>query len=239
MSALTIDRPRAEGRAIPVDVRPATRTNASDLIGRFEEVYRAAGVDPARIPWAHEGPNRTLVPWLNVEAPALVRPGGRVLVVGCGLGHDAAELGARGFDVTAIDVCPSAIDHARRLHPELGDRFQVADAMEPPARLLRRFDLVVEVHTLQSLPPSSWEDLAKSIASMLCAHGVLLSVCRGRPDETPLDSIEGPPFSLTPGDMLRVWGEAGLAPIRGLDDFLDENRPPVRRLRGAFRRGGA
>jgi SAM-dependent methyltransferase len=222
-----------------VEVRPATRTNAAALIERFEQVYRAAEGDPERIPWAHEGPNRSLVPWLNVEAPAVVRPGGRVLVVGCGLGHDAAELAARGFDVSAIDVCPSAIDYARRLHPELSGRFQVADAMDPPPRLLRRFDLVVEVHTLQSLPPASWQDLAKAIASTLCHRGVLLSVCRGRPDDAPLDAIEGPPFALTPNDMLRVWSGAGLAPIRALDDFLDENRPPVRRLRGAFRRQDA
>jgi len=39
-----------------------------------------------------------------------------------------------------------------------------------------------------------------------------------------------------PGELEAAMAEAGLEPVRPLDDFMDDNRPPVRRLRGVYRR---
>jgi SAM-dependent methyltransferase len=41
-----------------------------------------------------------------------LRPG-RILVVGCGRGHDALALAANGFDVIALDFAPAAVAAAR------------------------------------------------------------------------------------------------------------------------------
>lgn len=202
----------------------------------IDDVYRSAGGDAARIPWAHRRPNPAMLNWLNADAPSLVRPGARVCVVGCGLGEDACALAERGYDVTAIDCSASAIEWARRLHPHHDAMFVQADLLDLPVRLQRRFDLVVEVHTLQALPPQFRDALAGGMAKLLTGKGVLLAVARGRDPKIRLEEVHGPPFALTGEELVETLGRTGLAPIRPIDDFFDDNSPPVRRLRGVFRR---
>ncbi|MCZ7583415.1 MAG: class I SAM-dependent methyltransferase [Deltaproteobacteria bacterium] len=90
---------------------------------RFEEFYRA-------------GP----VPWdIGRPQPVFVRLAddgeivGTVLDVGCGTGDNAIELARRGFDVTAIDAAPTAIERARAKAENKGIsvRFLNTDALSP------------------------------------------------------------------------------------------------------------
>ena len=48
--------------------------------------------------------------------PRCPRPPGRVLVPGCGRGHEAALLAALGFATIGLDVSGEALAEARRLH---------------------------------------------------------------------------------------------------------------------------
>ena len=172
------------------DTLPASRpAEAEALIEQFEAIYQEAEGDPSRIPWAHARPCPAMVAWLNAEAPCLIRPGARVAVVGCGLGNDAVLLAQRGYDVLAFDICPTAIDWAKRLHPDHASSFIVADLFDLPAKMRHRFDLVVDVHTLQSLPPTCRTEMARGMASMVCHGGHLLAICRGRDPEIPLAEV--------------------------------------------------
>src|SRR4051794_40065030 len=53
-----------------------------------------------------------------------LRPGSRVLDVGCGPGRHAAALSARGIDVTGIDLSPDFVDLARAAAPDATFRVQ-------------------------------------------------------------------------------------------------------------------
>ncbi|MEM9082693.1 MAG: methyltransferase domain-containing protein [Planctomycetota bacterium] len=216
--------------------KPNDSAPASEWLERFDDVYRSADGNSADIPWAHPKPNRSLIQWLNTEARHHVRCGARVCVVGCGLGYDALALAQRGFDVTAFDASPNAIESARTMHDGHDIRFQVADLFDLPSSLSGRFDLAVEVHTLQSLPPAHRTTLASSIASLLHRHGLVLAVARGREESIALDDVEGPPFAFTAGELESTMGVAGMRLATPVDKRSDDNAHGVLRLTALFER---
>ena len=58
----------------------------------FEELYRSSEGDDTMIPWSDGEPHPFLVEWNNQTVSH-----GRALVVGCGLGEDAAYLAQTGW----------------------------------------------------------------------------------------------------------------------------------------------
>lgn len=200
----------------------------------YERLYQSAG-SPEALPWAEGRPCAALLSWLTVEAPCLVRPGASAVVVGCGVGDDAAELAARGYDVTAFDVSATAVEWARRRHPQIADRFVQADLLTLPASMQRRADLVVEIHTLQAMHPGLRARAAEAVASLARPRGTILVICRGRDDDEPLG--EEPPFAFSTRELTELFSAAGWQPTRDIDDFVEEGTPSRRRLRAAFRRG--
>ncbi len=242
MAVITLDQPASVGIA---PARPRWKTDAhplpeqltpADLARWFDEIYQEADREHLRVPWDLGQPSPALRAWLNAEAPGLVRPGGRVAVCGCGVGHDAVELINRGYDVCAFDCSQSAINIAKRTYPQHADRFSVGDLCDPPSRFRHRFDLLVDVGTIQSAPPALWEQFVRSMVELLGPHGALLVICEGREGGTPLDEAAGPPYPPTADEVTSAAAIAGLRPTREMDDFLDDGEPPRRILRGAFTR---
>jgi SAM-dependent methyltransferase len=208
-----------------------TRTSVDE----FETIYAAAAGDAAQIPWARGRPHPALVNWLNAVAPSIVRCGARVAVVGCGLGDDARELLRRGYDVTAFDVSPSAIAWARRIDPDCEASFHEADLFAPPPRWRHRFDLVVEVHTIQALTPERRDETMRAITDLAAPRGHVLIICRA--SDVPSALAGGPPWPLTGEELLATAGSAGLVLDGPLASFLDEESdPPIPRIRALFRR---
>lgn len=202
--------------------------------GWHDEMYRAAAGDMKRVPWADGRPTPALVSWLNAEASGRVRPGSRAVVIGCGLGDDVVELTNRGYDAIGFDVSPTAIEWARKRFPEQASAFCVADLLSAPSRFKHRYELIVEVNTIQSMDPALRESAAAAIASMLCPRGVLVAIARGRDEGELLETVAGPPWPLTRSELTGLMEASGLKPIRAVDDFMDDEQPPVRRLRCAF-----
>jgi 2-polyprenyl-3-methyl-5-hydroxy-6-metoxy-1,4-benzoquinol methylase len=212
-----------------------TASTVETTSDHFEAMYREAAGDPAHLPWERGHAHPALVSWLNAVAPSLIRCGARVAVVGCGLGHDARALARRGFDVTAFDCSITAIQWARRLDPEWADCFVQADLFEVPPRWRRRFDLVVEVHTLQSVSPDLRVEAMTAMRQLASPHGFVLAICRGAGQSAALES--GPPWPLTVEELAEAAALAGLVPDGQICSFLDEDRsPPVRRIRALLRR---
>jgi hypothetical protein len=218
-AAMMIDRP-----PVVIDINLAWH----------EQVYRDAAGSLSRVPWACGRPNPALVSWLNAEAPGLIRPGSRVVVVGCGLADDVCELSDRGYDVHGFDCAPTAISWARERFPSLSTNLMSADLFNLPARLRHRFDLVVEIDTLQSIHPSLREPAVQSLASLATPHGVVLTICRGRDESDHLETVKDPPWPFTMSELSGLMESAGLRPLRAPDDFMDDEPTPVRRLRAAF-----
>lgn len=179
----------------------------------FEEMYARASGDASKIPWADLRPCPLLVEWLNTSACGLVRPGAPAAVVGAGLGDDVLELARRGYDVLGFDIARTAVHWGQRRHPEIADRLVVADLLAPPSRWLRRFDLVVEISTVQSVEPARRTAMCRSLGSLLSPRGVLLFICRRRDESQPLSDIACPPFPLTTGEVATLMDDAGLTEV--------------------------
>lgn len=200
----------------------------------FERLYRDAQGDPAKIPWADLRANPLLVSWLDRHAADHLRPGSRAAVVGCGLGHDARELARRGYDVSAFDVSPTAVEWAKSIDPDWATIFSVADLFALPSRWRHRFDFVFESYTIQSLPRESRPRSMSSIVELLHPHGQLLMVCRGC--EQPGAAAEGPPWPLTVDEIRELATPLGLDAPDGYEVAYDDESPPSRRIRALLRR---
>ena len=68
--------------------------------------------DESRPGWDMDGATPLVAAMLGLALPLGLSPGGELVVPGCGYGHDAAELAARGFRVTGLDFAPLAIQGA-------------------------------------------------------------------------------------------------------------------------------
>jgi SAM-dependent methyltransferase len=137
---------------------------------------------------------------MKTPAPPLVAavergdlaPPARVLVPGCGAGHDARFLAARGFEVVGIDVSPLAVERAAAL--AAGDgvtaTFLVVDLFAPPASL-GRFDVVWEHTCFCAIDPARRDDYVDAVAELLRPGGRLFGLFFAIRPET------GPPFGAT------------------------------------------
>jgi SAM-dependent methyltransferase len=180
----------------------------------FEEMYAAAGEDLAALPWASLKPFPLLVEWLDRAGAGT---GGRALVVGTGLGDDAEELARRGFEVTAFDFSPTAIERARERFPESAVDYRVADLLDLPEEWRGRFDLVVEIRTLQSLPIGDRRAAAAAIAGTVAPGGLLWLFALGRDSHLPGETR---PWPVTE-EELAVLEAAGLKWESRREDLLD------------------
>jgi SAM-dependent methyltransferase len=186
-----------------------------DGLGWFEELYREAKGDTDHIPWADLEPNRFFKAW--AIDTALNGSGKRALVVGCGLGDDARYLYELGFEVTAFDISPTAIEWAKRLHSDTDIQFEAADLFQPFRGWLGAFDFVLEIYTIQPLPMELRSKAIDSIASFVSRGGKLLVVCRGRDDDDELAEL---PWPLSKRDLSR-FEENGLQQT-DFRDFIDD-----------------
>jgi len=204
---------------------------AGDPLGWFEALYSRAGRDASIIPWADLSPNPSVFAWLDGHGAE--GSGRSALDVGCGLGDDAEELARRGFATTAFDVSEAAIAWCRSRFARSRVNYVVADLLRPPAEWQGGFDFVLESYTLQVLPPRIRQEAIRRIAAFVAPHGTLLLVARGR---EPVDPEGEMPWPLT-RDEIRVFQDFGLREL-GFEDYMDDEDPPVRRFRVAYRAEG-
>jgi 2-polyprenyl-3-methyl-5-hydroxy-6-metoxy-1,4-benzoquinol methylase len=156
----------------------------------FERLYTEAGRGDAIVPWDRGEPHPVLVEWC--ESAAIDGDGKSAVVVGCGRGNDAEYLASRGFATTAFDISQTALAQARERYPDSSVDYQVADLLDLPDQWHRRFDLVAELMTVQSLPRNMRRQAIDGVAELVGQNGTLI-VVGPTPD---VDVGPGPPWPL-------------------------------------------
>ena len=100
-----------------------------------------------------------------------LKPGGRLLELGCGSGRDAAFMVSRGFRVLATDGSASMVEQTKSHHPELAEHVV---HLELPAGLsndLGVFDGIYAVAVLMHLSVQDIESTISAVYSLLPEKG--------------------------------------------------------------------
>ena len=91
---------------------------------------------------------------LMARALELLPPGSRGLDAGCGAGaRDVFFYWQRGYDIYGVDAVEENILEARRLHPEIADRVDVADLRQALGYPDGSFDFVLCNAVIQHIDP--------------------------------------------------------------------------------------
>jgi len=168
-----------------------------DVSGRVDGKLDAAAWDErwrrADTPWDMAAPAPPLV--AAVDRGDLAPPA-RVLVPGCGAGHDVRFLASRGFRVTGVDVSPLALARARELAAKEDVKAEFAEAdlfALPPS--LRGFDALWEHTCFCAIDPSRRDDYVDAVAGALRPAGRLVGLFFAITPE------KGPPFGTTEAEV--------------------------------------
>lgn len=143
-------------------------------------------------PWDRGEPNPALTPLL---ARGLVPSGGRVLVPGCGAGHEVEVLAAAGYETIAVDYAPAAVALTRARLARAGLDVEVIEADLLAWSPAAPFDAVWDQTCLCALHPDLWVEYGRRLASWLVPGGCLmLMAVQAERDGRREGRIEGPPY---------------------------------------------
>lgn len=152
--------------------------------------------DDGRTGWDRGEPNPMITQWLGSRE---LQPC-RILVPGCGRGHEAVSLAAAGFDVTAVDFAPSAVSHLR---DELDRRGLQANVVQSDLFVFEgddQFDAVYEQTCLCAIDPSQRETYEQLLARWLRPGGRLFALFM------QVERTDDPPFPCDLSSMRTLFG---------------------------------
>jgi SAM-dependent methyltransferase len=145
-------------------------------------------------------------PWDLGGVPAALRsflertnPPGRVLIPGCGSGYEVQAFYDAGFEVTAIDFSPVAVERAAHILGPLQSCVIPGDFFKHDLSA-QNFDLIYERTFLCSLPPARWPAYANRMAELLAKGNLLAGVFLYGEETDP------PPYPLTEAQAVKLLG---------------------------------
>jgi len=162
---------------------------------QMEKIY--SETPPADIPWNIEAPPKVLV---ELVESAQVQPC-KTIDMGCGAGNYAIYLASVGFDVTGVDISPSAIALAQANAKKQGVtcRFMAADVLSGLTEITETFEFAYDWSLLHHVFPEDRRQYVETVHRLLVPSGKYLSVCfsekeagfggTGKERRTPLGTV--------------------------------------------------
>jgi SAM-dependent methyltransferase len=144
----------------------------------MDDIYRK--VPQENIPWNSDSPPELLV---RLVESGKITPC-RTIDLGCGTGNYAIWLASKGFDVTGVDLAPTAIGIARENAVAKGEQchFIVADVLGDLSEVEGMFSFAFDWELLHHIFPEDREKYVENVYRLLNPGGKYLSVCFNEDD---------------------------------------------------------
>jgi len=167
-------------------------------------------------------------PWdKGRAAPPLVdflrkRPiAGKVLVPGCGTGHDVRLLARQGATVVGVDIAQGALRKAQAFSSVSDERYELADFLNLPDEFKGQFDWVFEHTCLCAIEPGQREAYAKSVGASLKSRGHFLAIFFR--EVSDYDGY-GPPHPIAANEIEALFSES----FERVESFVPKDSYPSR-----------
>jgi len=144
----------------------------------LDKIYREVPMD--KIPWNSEVPPPAIV---ELVESGRVLPC-KTLDMGCGAGNQAIYLASRGFEMTGIDISPTAIKFAQKNAVQAGVKCQFlsADVLGNLDEIPGTFDFIYDWQLLHHIFPEDRAKYSQNIDRLLHSGGKYFSCCFSEQD---------------------------------------------------------
>jgi SAM-dependent methyltransferase len=151
-----------------------------------------------RTGWDRGGPSPALQYWFeHAHAPV-----GRVLVPGCGHGHEVAQLVRAGLQVTAVDIASQPVMRLTGELVEQGLHARVVQADLLQWQPAEPFEAIYEQTCLCAFAPGDWAAYERRLADWLVPGGCLFALFM------QTGQAGGPPYDCPVADMRSLFDAA-------------------------------
>jgi methyl halide transferase len=159
-------------------------------------------------PWDKGAPAPPLLEWAEKNSALLQ---GKILVPGCGTGHDVRALATLpGVDhVLGLDISPSAVEAAQRKDSGSNANYEVADLFHLPPRFHEAYDWVWEHTCFCAIDPAMRDDYVEAVHGALKPGGYLLGVFYLDPYDNDHQPNGGPPHGSTESEIVSRFTDSG------------------------------
>ncbi len=117
---------------------------------------------------------------------------GRILVPGCGHGHDVRLLALKGAEPLGLDMSPTALAKAKEYAPAGKEDYLLGDLFQLDANLQGSFDGVFEHTCLCAIDPAHRQKYVKAVVGALKEVGELLAIFF-----VHIEDPDGPPYPIS------------------------------------------
>jgi cyclopropane fatty-acyl-phospholipid synthase-like methyltransferase len=131
-----------------------------------------AQYEAGETPWDEGGAHPALADYI-AEAGEFA---GRILLPGCGRGHDVRGISTHANEVIGLDIAPGAIAEALKFPKSGREEYILGNLFDLPSELRQSFDWIVEHTCFCAIDPSMRPAYVEAVAGALKPGGHLFAI---------------------------------------------------------------